>query len=195
MSIRIKFCYHVYFCKQWIINCSVHTKFQLHRWRYTYSSIIGRYKNHLNIYKHLHDWIPNYIYWISDVVKGFLGEQGLQPEDFANHLISPKLLLDELGFIVVACMYHTHFGIILKDRIWCTTDDNFSKYCKFFLMYQGGVSFVDTITGNWNIPSPPPVLLTIDDDVQEERLLTLMMTQANQKGILMSIWRPQAVRK
>ena len=65
-------------------------------------------------------------------------------------------------------MYHTHFSIILKDRLWYTTDDNSSKYCKFFLMYQGGVSFVDTVTGNWDLPSPPAVLLTIDDDIQEE---------------------------
>ena len=35
-------------------------------------------------------------------------------------------------------------------------------------MYQGGVSFIDTVMGNWNMPSPPPVLLTIDDDVQNE---------------------------
>ena len=34
-------------------------------------------------------------------------------------------------------------------------------------MYQGGVSFMDTVTGKWNMPSPPPLLLTIDDDVQE----------------------------
>ena len=35
-------------------------------------------------------------------------------------------------------------------------------------MYQGGVSFIDTVTGNWNMPSPPPELLIIDDDVQNE---------------------------
>ena len=35
-------------------------------------------------------------------------------------------------------------------------------------MYQGGVSFVDTVTGNWGLPSPPAVLLTINDDIQEE---------------------------
>ena len=108
------------------------------------------------------------MYWISDVGKKFLGDQGLRAEDFANNLISPKIPLDEFGLLVVAHMYHTHFGIILKDRLWCTTDDNSSKYCKFFLMYQGGVSFVDTVTGNWDLPSPPAVLLTINDDIQEE---------------------------
>ena len=125
-------------------------------------------RNHLNIYKHLRDWVPAHMYWISDVGKKFLGDQGLRAEDFANNLISPKIPLDELGLLVVARMYHTHFGVILKDRLWCTTDDNSSKYCKFFLMYQGGVSFVDTVTGNWDLPSPPSVLLTIDDDIQEE---------------------------
>ena len=56
----------------------------------------------------------------------------------------------------------------MKDRIWCTTDEDFTQYCKFFIMYQGGVSFTDTITGNWNLPSPPPMLLTLDDDEQVE---------------------------
>ena len=125
-------------------------------------------RNHFDIYKHLHDWIPNHLYWICDVGKDFLGSQGLRPEDFANNLISPKIPLDELGLIVIVHMYHTHFGVILKDKIWSTEYDNSSKYCKFFLMYQGGVSFMDTVTGNWNMPSPPPLLLTIDDDVQEE---------------------------
>ena len=92
----------------------------------------------------------------------------MQSEDFANNLISPKIPLDKLGLLVVAPMYHTHFGIIFKDRLWCTTDDNTSKYCKFYLMYQGGVSFIDTVMGNWNMPYPPPVLLIIDDDVQKE---------------------------
>ena len=125
-------------------------------------------RSHLDIYKHLTDWIPGHMCWIRDVGKDYLGEQGLRPEDFANNMISPKVPVDELGLLVIARMYHTHFGVILKDRIWTTTDDNSSKYCKFFLMYQGGVSFVDTVTGNWDLPSPPALLLTIDDEVQKE---------------------------
>ena len=122
----------------------------------------------MDIYKHLTDWIPSHMTWIRDVGNEFLGEKGLRPEDFANNMISPKILVNELGLLVIARMYHTHFSVILKDRIWMTTDDNSSKYCKFFLMYQGGVSFIDTVTGNWDIPSPPALLLTIDDDVQKE---------------------------
>ena len=34
-------------------------------------------QNHLDIYKHLSDWVPAHIYWIRDVGKDFLGEQGL----------------------------------------------------------------------------------------------------------------------
>ena len=122
----------------------------------------------MDIYKHLTDWIPGHMNWIRDVGKDYLGEQGLRPEDFANNMISPKIPVDELGLLVIARMYHTHFGVILKDRIWTTTDDNSSKYCKFFFMYQGGVSFIDTVTGNWDIPSPPAALLTINEDVQKE---------------------------
>ena len=125
-------------------------------------------QNHTDIYKHLTDWIPSHMCWICDVSKEFLGEQGLWPEDFANNMISPKIPVDKLGLLVIARMYHTHFGVILKDRSWTTTGDNSTKYCKFFLMHQGSVSFTYTVTGNWDLPSSPAVLLKISDDVQKE---------------------------
>ena len=37
----------------------------------------SKIRNHLDIYKHLSDWVPAHIYWIRDVGKDFLGEQGL----------------------------------------------------------------------------------------------------------------------
>ena len=73
-------------------------------------------------------------------------ETGLKVEEFANNIISPKVPIDELGLLIIARMYHTHFGVVLKDRVWYTTDDNSSKCSKFLLVYQGGVSFSDTCT-------------------------------------------------
>ena len=92
----------------------------------------------------------------------------MKVEEYANQLISPEVPIDELGLLVIARMYHTHFGVILNDRVWYTTDDNTSQYSKFHLMYQGGVYFSDTCTGNWNMPSPPPVLCIIDENKQEK---------------------------
>ena len=125
-------------------------------------------RNHLDVYHYLVGWVPGHMYWIRDVGKDFLADQSMKPEQFANNIVSPKIPIDELGLLVIARMYHTHFGVILKDSVWCTTDDNSPKYCKFFIMYQGGVSFTDTVTGNWNMPSPPPLLLTLDDNEQAE---------------------------
>ena len=38
------------------------------------------------------------------------------------------------------------------------------------LMYQGGVSFSDTCTGNWDYPSPPPLVLVLDEEQPQQKL-------------------------
>ena len=93
-----------------------------------------------------------------------LTKTGLKVEEFTNKIISPKVPIDKLGLLVIARMYHTHFGVVLKDRVWYTTDDNTAACSKFLLMYQGGVSFSDTCTANWNLPSPPALLLVLDEE-------------------------------
>ena len=124
-------------------------------------------RNHLDVYEHLEGWVPGHLYWIQHVSREFLYEQGLKVEEYANNIISPHVPIDELGLLVIAHMYHTHFGVILNDRLWYTTDDNSGKYSKFHLLYQGGVYFSDTCTGNWNMPSPPAVVYVLDEHEQE----------------------------
>ena len=98
-----------------------------------------------------------------------LTETGLKVEEFANNIISLKVPIDELGLLMIARMYHTHFGVVLKDRVWYTTEDNSSKCSKFLLVYQGGVSFSDTCTANWNLPLPPTVILVLDEDTPPQQ--------------------------
>ena len=124
-------------------------------------------RNHLEVYDHLEGWVPGHLYWIQHVGREFLSEQGLKVDKYANNIINPQVPIDELGLLVIACMYHTHFGVILNDRVWYTTDDNCAKYSKFHLLYQGGVYFSDTCTGNWNMPSSPAVVYVLDVNEQE----------------------------
>ena len=126
-------------------------------------------KNHLAVYDHLQSWVPGHLYWIQHVGQEMLTETGLKVEEFANKIISPKVPIAELGFLVIARMYHTHFGVVLKDRVWYMTDDNTAVCSKFMLMYQGGVSFSDTCTGNWDHPSPPPLILVLDEEQPQQK--------------------------
>ena len=98
-----------------------------------------------------------------------LTNTGLKIEEFENKIILPKVPIDELGLLVIARMYHTHFGVVLKDRVCYTTDDNTATCSKFMLMYQGGVSFSDTCTGNWDHPSPPPLILVLDEEQPQQK--------------------------
>ena len=126
-------------------------------------------RSHLDVYKHLQNWVPRHLYWIQHVGREILTEPSLKVEEFANNIISPKVPIDELDLLVIARMYHTHFGVVLKDRVWYTTDDNSSKCSKFLLVYQGGVSFSDTCTANWNLPSPPAMILVLDEDTPPQQ--------------------------
>ena len=126
-------------------------------------------KSHLEVYKHLQNWVPGHLYWIQHVSREMLTETSLKVEEFANNIISPKVPMDELGLLIIARMYHTHFGVVLKDRVWYTTDDNSSKCSKFLLVYQGRVSFSDTCTANWNLPSPPTMIMVLDEDTPPQQ--------------------------
>ena len=44
-------------------------------------------------------------------------------------------------------MFHNHIAIILKEHIWTTQGNNDIDHCLIFLIYSGGVNFVDTCTG------------------------------------------------
>ena len=96
-------------------------------------------KNHLAVYDHLESWVLAHLYWIQHVSREMLTKTGLEVEEFASKIILPKVPIDELGLLVIARMYHAHFEVVLKDRVWYTTDDNTAACSKFLLMYQGKV--------------------------------------------------------
>ena len=83
-----------------------------------------------------------------------LQQKGLRVEDYANNITSGEVPLDEYGLLVVCRMYHIHIGVVLKDHVWYTNSENSSENCLFYLLYQGGVSFLDSCTANWGYASP-----------------------------------------
>ena len=108
------------------------------------------------MYKHLSDWVSRWYHldWIKSVGEKILQRKGLRVEDYANDITSGEVPLDELGILTVCRMYHIHIGIVLKDRVWYTNSANSSEDCLFYLLYQGGVNFLDSCTANWGYASP-----------------------------------------
>ena len=88
-----------------------------------------------------------HINWIAKVGGDLLHKKGIKVEDYSNNLVELNFPLDTLGLLVIAHMFHNHIAIILKERIWTTQGNNDTDHCSIFLIYSGGVNFVDTCTG------------------------------------------------
>ena len=94
-------------------------------------------------------WVNKWyhIEWIAKVGGDLLCKKGIKVEDYCNDLVELKFPLDTLGLLVIACMFHNHTAIILKEHIWTTQGNNDTDHCLIFLIYSGGVNFHDTCTG------------------------------------------------
>ena len=51
-------------------------------------------------------------------------------------------------------MYHIHVGVVLNDRVWYTSSAKKPEECAFYLLFHGGVHYLDSCTGNWGYASP-----------------------------------------
>ena len=80
--------------------------------------------------------------------------KGIRVEDYANDITSGLVPFDELGILVVCRMYHIHIGIVLKDRVSYTSSGEGKPDCLFYLLFRGGVHYLDSCTGNWGYASP-----------------------------------------
>ena len=99
----------------------------------------------LELFSWLNKWY--HIDWIAKVGGDLLHKKGIKVEDYCNDLVEQNFPLDTLGLLVIACMFHNHIAIILKEHIWTTQGNNDTDRCSIFLIYSGGVNFVDTCTG------------------------------------------------
>ena len=99
----------------------------------------------LELFAWLNKWY--HINWIAKVGGDLLCKKGIKVEDYCNDLVELNFPLDTLGLLVIARMFHNHIAIILKERIWTSQGNNDTDDCLIFLIYPGGVNFVDTCTG------------------------------------------------
>ena len=94
-------------------------------------------------------WVNKWYHidWIAKVGGNLLHKKGIKVENYCNDLVELKFPLDTLGLLVIACMFHNHIAIILKECFWTTQGNNDTDRCSIFLIYSGGVNFCDTCTG------------------------------------------------
>ena len=83
--------------------------------------------------------------WIQCVGAEILAKKKLKIEDYCNDLSEMVTPIDQLGLLIIAHMYHQHFGVFLKDGVWSTRRDNSLENCTIYFAYNGGSAFSDTV--------------------------------------------------
>ena len=127
------------------------------------------------------DWVPKHLEWIKSVGSRILDAKKIRVEDYANDITSGLVPFDELAILVVARMYHIHIGIVLKDRVWYTSSAEKPEDCLLYLLFQGGVQYLDSCTGNWGYASPSHAV-TVDLSVspQAQPISLVMQNKENE---------------
>ena len=99
----------------------------------------------MELFAWLNKWY--HIEWIQKVGGDLLRKEGIKVKEYCNDLVELNFPLDTLGLLVIVQMFHNHIAIILKEHIWTTQGNNNIDRCSIFLIYSGGVIFIDTCTG------------------------------------------------
>ena len=127
------------------------------------------------------DWVPKHLDWIKAVGSRILDAKKIRVEDYANNITSGLVPFDELAILVVARMYHIHIGIVLKDRVWYTSSAEKPEDCLFYLLFHGGVQYLDSCTGNWGYASPNhAVTVNITVSLQAQPISLVVQNKENE---------------
>ena len=136
----------------------------------------------LQVFKHLTDWVPKHLERIKGVRSKILNAKKLRVEDYANDITSGLVPFNGLAILVVACMYHIHIGIVLKDHVWYTSSAEKPEDCLFYLLFHGGVQYLDSCTGNWGYAFPS-YSVTVDISVSPQaQPMSLVMDHKENKN-------------
>ena len=127
------------------------------------------------------DWVPWHMDWIKGISKKFLSEKGIHVEDYANDITSGLDPLDKLGIFIVCRMYHIHVGVVLKDCVWYTNSAEKPDEYLFYLLFEGGVTYLDSCKGNWRYISPShSVTVDITELPQAEPMALVSQNKGNE---------------
>ena len=98
-----------------------------------------------DVRRNLHKFISGHMQWIQCVRAEILAKKKIKIEDYCKDLSEMVTLIDQLGLLIIARMYHQHFGVFLKDGVWSTRRDNSLENCTIYFAYNGGSAFCDTV--------------------------------------------------
>ena len=82
--------------------------------------------------------------WIVKVGGPILKKKGENIYDYVNALVELDIPLDQLGLLILARTYHRHVAVFCKDYMWSTRSNNSPRDCTAYLVYKGGVEFIDS---------------------------------------------------
>ena len=135
----------------------------------------------MQVFKHLTDWVPKHLDWIKTVRSKILNAKHICVEDYTNDITSGLVPFNELAILVVSRMYHIHVGVVLKDCVWYTSSTEKPEEYLFYLLYHGGVHYLDSCTGNWRYASPShSVTVDITESPQAHPMSLVMNHKQNE---------------
>ena len=65
--------------------------------------------------------------------------------NYVNDLVELSIPLDQLGLLILARIYNRHITVFCKDFVWTMRCDNSMRDCTVYLVYKGGVNFIDSV--------------------------------------------------
>ena len=82
--------------------------------------------------------------WMVDVGAEYLRRKGLTVTEYINTIICKNVPMDEFAILLLARMFHRHFGVVLRDYIWTTGIGITIEDCTIVFAYTGDLQFMDT---------------------------------------------------
>ena len=109
--------------------------------------------------QHLFNFVVKHREWIVRVGGKLLAKKKLDLDEYLSNLYLLLTLVDQLGLLILACLYHRHFAVFLKNGVWTTGKNNSMEHCKIFFVYKGSFFFSDTVQTD----IPPPLNLSLGE--------------------------------
>ena len=123
-------------------------------------------------------FMKNHKRWMVDVGAEYLRRKGLTVTEYINTIICKNVPMDEFAILLLARMFHRHFGVVLRDYVWTTGIGITIEDCTIVFAYTGDLQFMDTydignkpaVSGNaltFKVPEQEaPVNLSASQDME-----------------------------
>ena len=89
-------------------------------------------------------FMKSHKHWMVDVGAEYLRRKGLTVTEHINTIICKNVPMDEFAILLLARMFHRHFGIVVRDYVWTTGIGITIEDCSIVFAYTGDLQFKDT---------------------------------------------------